>query len=44
LLRIRYGFLQHSSFLLHINLVCIVETVRGQREHTGKCSGANFNH
>src|SRR5438874_13615322 len=37
-------FLQHSSLLLHINLVCIVETVRGQREHTRKCPGANCNH
>jgi len=25
-------------------LVCIVETVRGQREHTCKCSGAHCNH
>jgi hypothetical protein len=25
-------------------LVCIVETVRGQREHACKCSGARCNH
>jgi hypothetical protein len=24
--------------------VCIVQTVRGQREHTRKCPGANCNH
>jgi len=24
--------------------VCIVETVRGQREHARKCSGAHCNH
>ena len=27
-----------------IDLVCIVETVRGQRQHAGKCSGAHGNH
>jgi hypothetical protein len=25
-------------------LVCIVEAVRGQREHIRKCSGAHSNH
>jgi hypothetical protein len=37
-------FLQHSSFLLNMCLLYIVETVRGQREHARKCSGAHCNH
>jgi hypothetical protein len=33
-----------GAVLSSFNFVCILETVRGQREHARKCSGAHGNH
>jgi hypothetical protein len=33
-----------ESLFQSINVARIMETVRGQREHAGKCSGAHGNH